>query len=29
MKLSGTNTKSGSPDYLLAFVEPKAIGEQL
>ena len=29
MKLSGTNTKSGSPDYLLAFVEPKAIGERL
>ena len=29
MKLSGTYTKSGSPDSLLAFVEPKTIGERL
>ncbi|RIK46217.1 MAG: L-glutamate gamma-semialdehyde dehydrogenase [Chloroflexi bacterium] len=29
MKLSGTNTKAGGPDYLLAFVEAKSIGERL
>jgi len=29
MKLSGTNTKAGGPDYLLSFVEAKAIGEKL
>jgi len=29
MKLSGTNTKGGGPDYLLAFVEAKSIGERL
>ncbi len=29
MKLSGTNTKGGSPDYLLAFVEAKSVGELL
>jgi 1-pyrroline-5-carboxylate dehydrogenase len=29
MKLSGTNTKGGGPDYLLSFVEAKAIGERL
>ncbi|MFN8593181.1 MAG: L-glutamate gamma-semialdehyde dehydrogenase [Thermomicrobiales bacterium] len=28
-KLSGTNAKTGSPDYLLNFVEPKAVGELL
>ena len=29
MKLSGTNTKGGSPDYLMAFVEAKSVGELL
>lgn len=29
MKLSGTNTKSGGPDYLVNFTEAKAIGEKL
>ena len=29
MKLSGTNTKGGGPDYLMAFVEAKSIGELL
>jgi 1-pyrroline-5-carboxylate dehydrogenase len=29
MKMSGTNTKGGGPDYLLAFVESKSIGERL
>ncbi len=29
MKMSGTNTKSGGPDYLVNFMEAKAIGEQL
>jgi 1-pyrroline-5-carboxylate dehydrogenase len=29
MKLSGTNTKAGGPDYLLSFVEAKAVGERL
>ena len=29
MKLSGTNTKGGGPDYLLSFVEAKAVGERL
>jgi 1-pyrroline-5-carboxylate dehydrogenase len=29
MKLSGTNTKGGGPDYLLSFVEAKAVGEKL
>jgi 1-pyrroline-5-carboxylate dehydrogenase len=29
MKLSGTNTKAGGPDYLLSFVEAKSIGERL
>jgi 1-pyrroline-5-carboxylate dehydrogenase len=28
-KLSGTNAKGGGPDYLLNFMEPKAIGERL
>jgi 1-pyrroline-5-carboxylate dehydrogenase len=29
MKLSGTNAKGGGPDYLMNFLEPKAIGERL
>jgi 1-pyrroline-5-carboxylate dehydrogenase len=29
IKLSGTNSKAGGPDYLLNFVEWKAIGERL
>jgi 1-pyrroline-5-carboxylate dehydrogenase len=29
IKLSGTNSKAGGPDYLFNFVEAKAIGEQL
>ena len=29
IKLSGTNTKSGGPDYLLSFLEAKAVGERL
>lgn len=29
MKLSGTNTKGGGPDYLMAFVEAKSVGEKL
>lgn len=29
LKLSGTNSKAGGPDYLHAFVEAKAIGERL
>jgi 1-pyrroline-5-carboxylate dehydrogenase len=29
MKLSGTNTKAGGPDYLLSFVEAKSVGERL
>jgi 1-pyrroline-5-carboxylate dehydrogenase len=29
IKLSGTNSKAGGPDYLLNFVEAKAIGERL
>jgi len=29
MKLSGTNTKGGGPDYLQHFMELKAIGERL
>lgn len=29
VKLSGTNSKAGGPDYLLNFVETKAIGERL
>ena len=29
MKMSGTNTKSGGPDYLVNFMEAKAIGEKL
>lgn len=29
MKLSGTNTKGGGPDYLMSFVEAKSIGERL
>ena len=29
MKMSGTNTKSGGPDYLVNFMEAKAIGERL
>ncbi len=29
VKLSGTNSKAGGPDYLLNFVEAKAIGERL
>lgn len=29
MRMSGTNTKGGGPDYLLAFVEAKSIGERL
>ncbi len=28
-KLSGTNAKGGGPDYLLNFLEPRAIGERL
>lgn len=28
-KLSGTNTKSGGPDYLQNFMETKAVGEKL
>lgn len=28
-KMSGTNTKSGGPDYLLNFMEAKAVGEKL
>jgi RHH-type proline utilization regulon transcriptional repressor/proline dehydrogenase/delta 1-pyrroline-5-carboxylate dehydrogenase len=26
-RLSGTGTKAGGPDYLLSFVEPRAISE--
>jgi 1-pyrroline-5-carboxylate dehydrogenase len=29
VKLSGTNSKAGGPDYLLNFVEAKAVGELL
>ncbi len=29
LKMSGTNTKSGGPDYMVNFMEAKAIGEQL
>lgn len=29
IKLSGTNSKAGGPDYLLNFVEAKAVGEKL
>jgi 1-pyrroline-5-carboxylate dehydrogenase len=29
MKLSGAGSKPGGPDYLLSFVEAKAIGEKL
>jgi 1-pyrroline-5-carboxylate dehydrogenase len=29
LKLSGTNSKAGGPDYLHTFVEAKAVGEQL
>ena len=29
IKLSGTNSKAGGPDYLLSFVEAKAIGERI
>jgi 1-pyrroline-5-carboxylate dehydrogenase len=29
LKLSGTNTKSGGPDYLKNFMEAKAVGERL
>lgn len=29
LKLSGTNTKSGGPDYLQNFMETKAVGEKL
>ena len=29
LKLSGTNTKSGGPDYLQNFMEAKAVGEKL
>lgn len=29
VKLSGTNSKAGGPDYLLNFVEAKAVGEKL
>ena len=29
VKLSGTNTKSGGPDYLVNFMEAKAVGERL
>ena len=29
IKLSGTNSKAGGPDYLHNFVEAKAIGERL
>lgn len=29
MKMSGTNTKSGGPDYLINFMEAKAVGERL
>lgn len=29
VKLSGTNSKAGGPDYLLNFVEAKAVGERL
>jgi 1-pyrroline-5-carboxylate dehydrogenase len=29
MKMSGTNTKSGGPDYLVNFMEAKAVGEKL
>jgi 1-pyrroline-5-carboxylate dehydrogenase len=29
MKMSGTNTKSGGPDYLVNFMEAKAVGERL
>jgi hypothetical protein len=27
--MSGTNTKSGGPDYLVNFMEAKAVGERL
>ena len=29
VKMSGTNTKSGGPDYLVNFMEAKAVGERL
>jgi 1-pyrroline-5-carboxylate dehydrogenase len=29
VKMSGTNTKSGGPDYLVNFMEAKAVGEKL
>jgi 1-pyrroline-5-carboxylate dehydrogenase len=29
IKLSGTNSKSGGPDYLQCFLEAKATGEKL
>jgi 1-pyrroline-5-carboxylate dehydrogenase len=29
MKLSGTNSKAGGPDYLLTFVDAKAVGEKI
>ena len=29
IKLSGTDSKAGGPDYLLTFVEAEAIGERL
>ena len=29
IKLSGTNSKAGGPDYLFNFVEAKAVGEKL
>ena len=29
LKMSGTNTKSGGPDYLQNFMEVKAVGEKL
>jgi 1-pyrroline-5-carboxylate dehydrogenase len=29
IKLSGTNSKAGGPDYLYNFVEVKAIGERI
>jgi 1-pyrroline-5-carboxylate dehydrogenase len=29
IKLSGAGSKPGGPDYLLSFVEAKAIGERL
>jgi delta 1-pyrroline-5-carboxylate dehydrogenase len=29
MKMSGTNTKSGGPDYLQNFMVAKAVGERV